>query len=123
MTEACLYGQPSPPTDGISVPLVDTTTLRLPSDEIIDPMQVAAEVAQSSNLQRGRILLDSAALRALRQSRLLSQQDLADDCWRRNIRVSIATIKRAESGRAVRYRIARELAKCFEVPTAALIQK
>ncbi len=69
----------------------------------------------------GRLRLDADALRQLRNSRLLSQQDLADDCWRRNIRVSIATIKRAESGHAVRYRIARELARCFDVPVTRLL--
>ncbi len=72
-------------------------------------------------LNEGKIALDSAVLRQLRQSRLFSQQDLADDCWRRNIRISIATIKRAENGRAVRFRIARELARCFDVPVARLI--
>ncbi|QWP75775.1 helix-turn-helix domain-containing protein [Lysobacter sp. K5869] len=71
---------------------------------------------------RGQVVLDSAELRRLRQSRLLSQQDLADDCWRRNIRVSVATIKRAESGRAVRFRIAHELARCFGVPVTALVR-
>jgi DNA-binding XRE family transcriptional regulator len=124
MTEASLYGQPPPPPlNGISLQLANTATLLHTSDNITKPTQVAAGITHSSDLQRGRILLDRTALRALRQGRLLSQQDLADDCWRRNIRVSIATIKRAESGRAVRYRIARELARCFEVPTAALIQK
>lgn len=71
---------------------------------------------------RGQVKLDSAELRRLRQSRLLSQQDLADDCWRRNIRVSVATIKRAESGRAVRFRIAHELARCFGVPVMRLVR-
>jgi ribosome-binding protein aMBF1 (putative translation factor) len=71
---------------------------------------------------QGRIVLDCDRLRRLRQDRLMSQQDLANDCWRRNIRVSIATIKRAESGRAVRFRIARELARCFEVPVAMLVR-
>ena len=71
---------------------------------------------------KGRVILDTDALRLLRQTRLMSQQDLADDCWRRNIRVSIATIKRAESGRAVRFRIARELARCFDVPVVHLVR-
>ncbi|MGO1002000.1 helix-turn-helix domain-containing protein [Lysobacter sp. CA196] len=73
-------------------------------------------------LDRGQVVLDKALLRRLRQSRLLSQQDLADDCWRRNIRVSIATIKRAESGRAVRFRIAHELARCFDVPVMRIVR-
>ncbi len=72
--------------------------------------------------QAGRVMLDNALLRQLRRLRLLSQQDLADECWRRNIRVSIATIKRAESGHAVRYRIAHELARCFEVPVLSILQ-
>ncbi len=75
----------------------------------------------STLMQAGRIMLDSALLRHLRQSRLLSQQDLANECWRRNIRVSIATIKRAESGHAVRFRIARELARCFDVPVMQIL--
>lgn len=78
-------------------------------------------VQAADQLNAGRITLNSDLLRQLRQSRLLSQQDLADDCWRRNIRISIATIKRAETGCAVRFRIARELARCFEVPVTLLI--
>ncbi|MCC7247106.1 MAG: hypothetical protein IT473_00620 [Lysobacter sp.] len=80
------------------------------------------DAALSSRLLRGgRIVLDRDALLRLRHARLLSQQDLADDCWRRNIRVSLPTIKRAERGRAVRFRIARELARCFDVPVVRLI--
>jgi DNA-binding XRE family transcriptional regulator len=71
----------------------------------------------------GRIRLDNTALRQLRHARLMSQQDLADDCWRRKIRVSLPTIKRAESGHAVRFRSARELARCFDVPIARIIRK
>jgi len=67
-------------------------------------------------LQRGHVLLDGELLRRLRQARMFSQQDLADECWRRNIRLSLTTIKRAESGRAVRFRIAREFARCFDLP-------
>lgn len=81
-----------------------------------------ARRAARADPQRGQVVLDSAELRRLRHSRLLSQQDLADHCWRRNIRVSIATIKRAESGRAVRFRIAHELARCFEVPVMRLVR-
>ncbi len=70
----------------------------------------------------GSVILDSGALRRLRTARLMSQQDLADECWRRNIRVSIATIKRAEAGHAVRYRVARELARCFDVPVGDILR-
>ena len=88
------------------------------------PHRVAAEPTPrpaTALPHSGKIELDSVRLRELRQSRLLSQQDLADDCWRRNIRVSIATIKRAESGHAVRFRIARELARCFDVPVMLIL--
>lgn len=74
-------------------------------------------------LHRGQVMLDNNLLRDLRQARLMSQQDLADDCWRRNIQVSIATIKRAEAGRAVRYRIARELARYFDLPQTQILLK
>lgn len=70
---------------------------------------------------RGRVALDPEALRNLRHGRMLSQQDLADECERRRIRISIATIKRAETGHAVRFRIARELARCFEVQVTDLL--
>lgn len=81
------------------------------------PTIFAVELADA-----GKVRLDSALLRRLRQSRLLSQQDLAEECWRRNIQVSIATIKRAELGRAVRFRIARELARCFDVPLRRIVR-
>lgn len=70
---------------------------------------------------RGRILLSADMLRRLRHGQMLSQQDMADDCWRRNFRISIATIKRAESGHAVRFRIARELARYFNVSVTDLV--
>jgi hypothetical protein len=70
---------------------------------------------------RGSVLLDGAELRRLRQSRLMSQQELADHCENRRYRVSIATIKRAESGHRVRFRVARELARCFDVPVLQIL--
>ena len=121
MTDTHLYSLPAAAVCGSlpPCPADDAAAMPHPTDGIATP----APITDGADLQCGRVLLNSAALRSLRQSRLLSQQDLADDCWRRNIRVSIATIKRAESGRAVRYRIARELARCFDVPTATLMQK
>ncbi|UXI67058.1 helix-turn-helix transcriptional regulator [Tahibacter amnicola] len=70
---------------------------------------------------RGYVALNSHLIRKLRQSRLMSQQDMAHDCGRCNVRVSIATIKRAESGRVVRFRIARELARYFGTPVSHLL--
>ena len=73
-------------------------------------------------LHRGHVMLDSTLIRRLRQSRLMSQQELADDCWNRNIPLSLTTIKRAELGHAVRFRIAREFARCFAVPVMELVR-
>ena len=80
----------------------------------------APPVSDAERLHRGHVMLDSALIRRLRQARLMSQQDLADDCWRRNIQLSLTTIKRAEAGRAVRFRIAREFARCFDVPVTEI---
>ncbi len=80
----------------------------------------APAVSVSQRLNRGHVMLDSAMLRQLRQAKFMSQQDLADDCWRRNIQLSLTTIKRAETGRAVRFRIAREFARSFDVPVTHL---
>lgn len=80
----------------------------------------ALPVSDAERLHRGHVMLDSALIRRLRQAKLMSQQDLADDCWRRNIQLSLTTIKRAEAGRAVRFRIAREFARCFDVPVTKI---
>lgn len=82
---------------------------------------MTGQASASITAYPGRIHLDAAHLRALRQTRLMSQQDLANDFWRRNIQVSIATIKRAEAGQAVRYRVARELARYFDLPPDRLV--
>lgn len=99
----------------------DAATLSLPAicdiDRTNTPPASAAE-----RLHRGHVMLDSALLRQLRQAKLMSQQDLADDCWRRNIQLSLTTIKRAEGGRAVRFRIAREFARCFDVLVTQIVR-
>ncbi len=83
------------------------------------PLPPAAPVltAHDTAAASGRVQLDADLIRRLRQARFMSQQDLADDCWRRNIQLSLSTIKRAEMGRAVRFRIAREFARCFDIST------
>ena len=72
--------------------------------------------------KKGSISLNADVLRNLRNARLMSQQELADNCYRRNIQISIATIKRAELGHRVRFRIARELARCFDVPVMLILR-
>lgn len=85
------------------------------------PLPPSPPSAPPPGFGSGRLQLNNNLLRTLRHARMLSQQDMADDCWRRNFRISIATIKRAESGHAVRFRIVRELARYFEVPAADLL--
>ena len=74
------------------------------------------------DLNRGSVVLDRTTLLLLRRGRFLSQQDLADDCWRRNVAVSLPTIKRAELERPVRFRIARVLAGYFGVAVTSLLK-
>jgi transcriptional regulator with XRE-family HTH domain len=73
--------------------------------------------------KKGSVLLDADVLRALRESRMLSQQEMADLFDLRNIRIAVATIKRAETGHAVRYRVAREFARFFGVPVETLCKR
>ncbi|MBP6749231.1 MAG: helix-turn-helix transcriptional regulator [Xanthomonadaceae bacterium] len=71
---------------------------------------------------KGSVFLRAEVLIFLRHQKLLSQQDMADDCERRHIRLSIATIKRAELGEAVRYRTAREFSRYFGVAVELLLR-
>lgn len=71
---------------------------------------------------RGSIILDGYELRRLRLCKLMSQQELANHCQRRRYIVSLPTIKRAELGARVRFRVARELARCFDVPVLQIIR-
>lgn len=72
--------------------------------------------------KKGAVLLDADALRELRESRMLSQEEMANLFQVRNIRISIATIKRAETWHPTRYRIAREFARYFGVPVETLLK-
>jgi transcriptional regulator with XRE-family HTH domain len=68
----------------------------------------------------GRILLDSSLLKTFRRMHGLSQEALAQLCFDRRLCVSIASIKRAEAGKALLYRTARNLALVYEVPLQQL---
>jgi transcriptional regulator with XRE-family HTH domain len=70
---------------------------------------------------QGRVVLDAGVLKQLRNSRQLSQEELANECANRHFRVSISSIKRAETGKPVLFRIARELAHFYDVPADRLI--
>ncbi|MFL6709413.1 MAG: helix-turn-helix domain-containing protein [Massilia sp.] len=69
----------------------------------------------------GRMMLAPQRLKAQRLRLGLSQEALAEYCSGRRLCVSIASIKRAESGRPILYRTARHLALAYEVPLDALV--
>ncbi|GGX93431.1 hypothetical protein GCM10007160_21260 [Litchfieldella qijiaojingensis] len=68
----------------------------------------------------GRLVLDPQHLKRLRKHLGLSQEALAQRCFEQRLCVSIASIKRAESGKPVLYRTARHLATVYEVEVEAL---
>lgn len=72
-------------------------------------------------LSDGRVLLDAVLLKGLRKQHGLSQETLAEACLNRHLCVSIASIKRAETGKPVLYRTARHLATAFGVDVSALL--
>jgi tetratricopeptide (TPR) repeat protein/transcriptional regulator with XRE-family HTH domain len=74
-------------------------------------------------VQDGRVLLDPGVLKGLRKTQGFSQETLADACLDRRLCVSVASIKRAETGKPVLYRTARHLANMFGVDIDALIDK
>ncbi|WP_220702143.1 AAA family ATPase [Trinickia fusca] len=68
-------------------------------------------------------MLDSRLLKGLRKNLGISQETLAERCFNKQLCVSIASIKRAETGKPVLYRTARHLADIFEVDVRALVGK
>jgi hypothetical protein len=87
------------------------------------PLPTAPPSNGKPKKKTGSLLLDANVLRELRESRMLSQEEMVNLFDVRNIRISIATIKRAETGHAVRYRIACEFAGYFCVPVEALLKR
>lgn len=76
----------------------------------------------AARISTGRVFLVSEILKDLRSQKLQSQEEMAFACSDQKIRVSIASIKRAETGKPVIYRVARELARYFNVPVQTLIR-
>lgn len=72
--------------------------------------------------QDGKVLLQPDRLKALRKQRGLSQDALAQVCLEHRLCVSIASIKRAESGKPVLYRTASHLARVYALPLEQLVQ-
>ena len=85
-------------------------------------IQGAAASAPKTSASNGRVFLVTEVLKDLRTERLQSQEEMAHACSDGKFRVSIATIKRAETGRAVVFRVARELARYFDVPVRHIIK-
>ncbi len=95
----------------------------LPAHTPSPPSSAAAPPGGGNPKKKGAVLLDADALRELRESRMLSQEEMANLFDIRNIQISIATIKRAETWHAVRRRIAREFACFFGVPVESLLKR
>lgn len=76
---------------------------------------------ESRPTRDGKVVLCRSKLKQLRQQKGLSQEKLAEQCAARGLRVSMPSIKRAETGRQILYRTASELARFFEVEFAALL--
>jgi hypothetical protein len=116
---------PADPEAGGPSLVADTLTLAPGSSPPSEPPAAGgdslAPPSDPPKSGKGRVFLRPEVLRFLRLQKLLSQQDMADDCWRRNFRLSIATIKRSEGGEAVRYRTAREFARYFCVPVEYML--
>lgn len=110
---AVAVASPPPPPPQSSSPPSDAPTgvvLRWPGPK-------------SPSEPRGSIRLNATVLRRLRHTKLLSQQDLANEFWDKKIKISIATIKRVESQACskVRFRIAHEFARYYNVPVETLL--
>lgn len=70
---------------------------------------------------KGSVKLQAKRLKQERLYRGLSQERLSQQFYDLNIQVSIATLKRAEAGKNVNYRIAKELANFYKIPISELI--
>lgn len=70
-----------------------------------------------------RLLLDSGKIKQLRKTLGLSQEKLAQLCEQKRLRISIATIKRAELGKPVSVRTAKEFSEIFGIQLSELIKQ
>ncbi|MEO6920276.1 MAG: AAA family ATPase [Collimonas sp.] len=77
----------------------------------------------ASAVSDGRIMLDAGLLKGMRKERGISQEALAELCFTKQLCVSIASIKRAETGKPVLYRTARHLATILGVDLNTLVSK
>jgi hypothetical protein len=106
-----------------SVPDGSTPGHTLPAHTPSPLPSAASPPGDGNRKKKGAVLLDADVLREMRESRMLSQQEMSNLFDVRNIRISIATIKRAETWHDVRYRIAHEFARFFGVPVETLLKR
>jgi DNA-binding XRE family transcriptional regulator len=85
-------------------------------------MNPAPVVRYEPMVQQGRVFLVKDVLKSLRNERLQTQEEMAEACREGRFRISIASIKRAEIGRPVLFRVARELARYFGVPVERIVK-
>lgn len=83
----------------------------------------AREVQALDTAQDGKVFLNAESLKAMRKQRGLSQDALAQLCLEHRLCVSIASIKRAETGKAVLYRTASHLARVYASDLDDLISR
>lgn len=118
----------NPHTD---VPLRDRRWHLRESSSRVDQIWGPTTQAKSANVTSsmlaspgdGRVVLTPQKLKALRLSRGLSQEALAEYCAEQRLCVSIASIKRAETGKCILYRTARHLAEAYQVPMESLVSR
>lgn len=70
---------------------------------------------------KGKIKLSKRKIKQLRVLNGYSQDSLATALYEKNYQVSIATLKRAETGKEVSFRVASELANFFDTTIEALL--
>lgn len=83
----------------------------------------AMHTQETGGLPDGRVNLNIAQLKLLRLALGMSQEALSESCANRRLPLSLASIKRAESGKPVLYRTARGLSTFFGVPLLGLVQR
>lgn len=105
------------------VPDGSTAAQPLPTHTLSPLPSAASPPGDGNPKKKGAVLLNADVLRQLRELRMLSQEEMANLFEVRNIRISIATIKRAETWHPTRYRIAREFARYFGVPVETLLKR
>ncbi|MBB2488101.1 helix-turn-helix transcriptional regulator [Mitsuaria sp. WAJ17] len=90
--------------------------------QVAASMNPAPAVRYEPMVQQGRVFLVKDVLKSLRNEKLQTQEEMAECCQQGRFRVSIASIKRAEIGRPVLFRVARELARYFNVPVEKIVK-